>query len=263
MRRSNSTLFRPWCNAEGGICYAKSASVPTLGKRCNVPLLCIKYRLLMKARGNSLCHTDLTSGVDAVFITRPSPRGSTTSLCWGQGACLQDTGTPVAYWAEVDSKPQYQWLNVLSRVSWREESLSAMPNGRTEENRQGGRKNTGGYYRSCTGLIDPTRAAVLQSSSGVCCETPEDDSIFLLLLVFQFVDFKSHNFTATLKKNQYTIQRKCVNHWTDGKLLARGRGSQQDHLQHVKWSGFQWWQTDKRSPQQPSVFVGRIHMRWL
>lgn len=218
----------------------------------------------MKARGNSLRHTDLTSGVDAVFITRPSPRGSTTSLCWGQGACLQDTGTPVAYWAEVDSKPQYQWLNVLSRASWREESLSAMPNGRTEENRQGGRKNKGGYYRSDTGLFNPARAAVLQSSSGVSQQTPEDDSIFLLLLeFFNLLISKVIISPQVWKENQYTIQRKCVNHWTDGKLLARGRGSQQDHQQHVKWSGFQWWQTDKCSPQQPSVSVGRIHMLWL
>lgn len=52
--------------------------------------------------------TDLTSGVDVVFITRPSPRDSTTSLSAGEGARLQDTETPVAYWAEADSKPQYQ-----------------------------------------------------------------------------------------------------------------------------------------------------------
>lgn len=137
------------------------------------------------------------------------------SLCWGQRACLQDTGTPVAYWAEVDSKPQYQWLNVLSRVSWGEESLSAMPNGRTEENRQGGRKNTGGYYRSSTGLFNPTRAAVLQSSSGASQQTPEDDSIFLLLLQ-RFSICLSHNFTASLKrKSIYHSAQMCesLNRW--------------------------------------------------
>lgn len=58
----------------------------------------------MKAGGNHLCRTDLTSGVDAVFLTRPSPRDSTTSLLRG-GLPFQDTETPEA---EVDAKPQYQ-----------------------------------------------------------------------------------------------------------------------------------------------------------
>lgn len=216
----------------------------------------------MKARGNSLCHTDLTYGVDAVFITRPSPRGSTTSLCWGLASRTLEPlwliGQKLTRSHNINDS-----MSCRERVEEESHSLQCPMGGQRKTDREGGRTQevTTGHTQASSILLELRFSSRPQVFHSKHLRTTPSFSCYYR--VFQFVDLKVIISPQVWKENQYTIQRKCVNHWTDGKRLARGRGSQQDHLQHVKWSGFQWWQTDKRSPQQPSVSVGRIHMLCL
>lgn len=186
-----------------------NVSVTTFGKRCNVPLVCIKYKLLVKACGNSLCGTVLTSGVDAVLSPvhpHVSPRPLSLSLLVGgwEGG-VRRGASPPAHWKHCGLLGR-DWLETSISVtqclvdSELRRRLSAMPNGRTEENRQGGRAEE---HEVTTGHVQAVfHSKHLRIIPSFSCYT----EFFSL----------SHNFTASLKrKSIYHSVQICesLNRW--------------------------------------------------
>lgn len=178
-----------------------NVSVTTLGKRCNVPLVCIKYRVLVKAHGNSLSHWPYLWSRCGIYHQSIPTWFHDLSLL-GVGGLASRTLKPLWFIGQKLTRN----LKINDSVSCRERaeekshSLQCPMGGQGKTDREGERKSTGGYYRSCAGHLSR------------------------YYRVFRFVQVLIS--PQVWKENQYTIQRKCVNHWTDGGLLPRGRDSQ-------------------------------------
>lgn len=164
------------------------------------------------------------------YFSPVHPRAIPRPLCWGGGSPSRTLKPP-----RQKLTPNLNISDSMSCSEWAAEkshSLKFPMGGQRKTDGEGERKNTGGYYRSSS---IHTSCGSPEWSSGVSQQTPEDHSIFLLL-VQSFSVCSSHNFTKILKRKSIYHSAKMR------KWLNRWKTSTQDHHQHVKWSGFQWWQ---------------------